>query len=117
MANTQAICNVFKLAQLSGSAPHNLSAAGDNLKGALYLASATYNKSTSAYNSSGECGASGSYVAGGLALTKQTPAMSGDTACWTPGANYQVTGFSATAFDALLVYNDTKAGKDAIAVY
>lgn len=118
MSNTQAVCNSFKLSQLTGGAgAHDLGASGNNIKGALYFASATYNKSTTAYNSSGEVAASGTYVATGLALTKAAPALSGDTACWTPGAAFQVTGFTAAAFDCLLVYNDTKAGKDSIAVY
>lgn len=119
MANTQAICNSFKLEQLKGDSTnaHDLTATGNNLKGALYFASATKDKTTTVYNTTGEVGASGSYVAGGLALTKATPAQSGDTACWTPGAAYQVTGFTCTAFDCLVAYNDTKAGKNAIAVY
>lgn len=122
MANTQQVCNSFKTELMQGI--HALGTtvvrAGtgkDTLKGALYFATATYNKSTTAYSATGEVGNSGSYAAGGITVTNATePTLSTDTACWTPSASLVATTFTAAAFDCVLIHNSTQSNK-AIAVY
>lgn len=122
MANTQSICNSFKSEALSGI--HALgttvvrgATTKDTVKAALYLASATVNKSTTAYNSSGEVSGA-NYTAGGVTVTNaNSPSLSGDTAVWTPSANIAYTNVTlGTAFDAVLLYNSSQSDK-AIAVY
>ena len=53
---------------------------GDTFKLALYDNNASFNASTTDYTSSNEVGNSGSYTAGGGALTNVTPTTSGTTA-------------------------------------
>jgi hypothetical protein len=122
MANTQAICNSFK-----DELMHGIHALGttvvragttkDTIKAALFLASATINKSTTAYSSTGEVTGT-NYTAGGVTVTNATePTLDSDTAVWTPSASIVYTTVTlATAFDAVLLYNSTQGDK-AIAVY
>lgn len=127
MANTQAMCTSFKGEVLVGL--HQLGSVTlvsrtsltapttDALKAALYLASATVNASTTAYSATNEVSGTG-YTAGGVAVTNATgPSTSGTTAIWTPSASFAWTTVTlATAFDAVLVYNDTQADR-AISVH
>lgn len=122
MANTQALCNTFKAEVMQGlhqfaaqtivSRGNLTTPAADTFKGALYFATATLGAGTTVYTATGEVGASGSYVAGGLIsgfATWNAPAVGTSqgittpTTSWTTGA-----GFTATAFDALLLYNATQ---------
>ena len=59
------------------------------------------------------------YVAGGVAVTTATaPTSTGTTAFFTPSASIVYTNVTlATAFDAVLIYNDTAAGKNAVSVH
>ena len=59
------------------------------------------------------------HTAGGVAVTNATaPTTSGTTAFWTPSASLVWTTVTlATAFDAVLIYNDTAAGKNAVSVH
>lgn len=123
MANTQAICTQFKVDILNGLHAFGTSVirAGttkDSFKAALYLVSATRNASDTVYSSTGEVSGSG-YSAGGIAVTNATvPAATGTTAFWTPSASLVYTTVTlATAFDAVLIYNDTSATDLAVAVY
>jgi hypothetical protein len=77
MAITQAICNSFKTEVLK--ALHDFTA-GTAYNLALYTSSASLDKTTTAYSATNEVGNSGSYAAGGGALTSITPVLSGDTA-------------------------------------
>ncbi len=129
-ANTQAVCTSFKREILVGE--HQLGTATlvsrtsltaptpDSLKAALFFVSATINAATTAYSTTGEVtNTSGTgYTAGGVAVTNaNAPATSGTTAYWTPSANFVWTALTVTtAFDAVLIYNDTQSDK-AIAVY
>jgi hypothetical protein len=64
---TNAIANSFKKELLEGK--HNFTAStGDKFKLALYTSSATLGKSTTAFTSTNQVTASGSYVSGGGAL-------------------------------------------------
>lgn len=123
MANTQAMCTSFKQDLLNGLHAFGASViraatTKDDFKAALFLASATLNATTAAYSSTGEVTGTG-YTAGGVAVTNATaPTTSGTTAFWTPSASLVWTTVTlATAFDAVLIYNDTAAGKNAVSVH
>jgi hypothetical protein len=122
MSNTTAMCTSFKQEVLCGI--HALgttvvrgATTKDTVKAAIYLASATYNASTTAYSTTGEVTGTG-YTAGGVTATNATePATSGTTAYWTPSAAFVWSTVTlSTAFDAVLVYNSTQSNK-AISVH
>lgn len=125
MANTQAICKTFRTDLLNGKHAFGASViraatTKDSFKAALYLASATMDSTATAYTATGEVSGSG-YTAAGIAVTNATdPANTGGTgivAFWTPSASLAFgTVTLATAFDAVLFYNDTAAGKNAVCV-
>lgn len=122
MANTQAICNSFKQELLQGihalgTTVIRAATTKDTFKAALYLATATYNKSTTAYSATGEVSGT-NYTAGGVTATNANePALDGDVAHWTPSASFAWTTVTlSTAFDACLVYNSTQSNK-AVAVF
>lgn len=117
MANTQAMCTSFKGELFVGH--HNFgvgvtrgATTADTFKAALYLASATYNASTTAYSATGEVSGT-NYTAGGVTITNATaPNTSGTTAFWTPSAAFSWSTVTlSTAFDAVLVYNSTQSNK------
>lgn len=127
MANTQSMCTSF-LSELMtathnfGTAPTRGSGAADTFKAALYLASATYDASTTAYSATGEVSGPG-YTAGGVTVTNATPPANTNTSAtagvgyWTPSASIVYTGVTlTTAFDAMLMYNSTQSDK-AVAVF
>lgn len=123
MANTQAVCTSFKQDLLNGLHAFGTSVVragtgADAFKAALYLASATINATTTAYSATGEVSGTG-YTAGGITVTNATaPTTSGTTAFWTPSAQLQWTGLTlGTAFDTVLIYNNTASGKNSVAVY
>ena len=79
MAITQAVCDSFKVELLEGE--HDFRASGgDQFKLALYNAAATLSNTTTAYTTTEEIDASGSYSAGGGNLTNTGAAGSGVTA-------------------------------------
>jgi hypothetical protein len=117
MANTQAMCTSFKGELLVGH--HNFgtgvvraATTADTFKAALYLASATVDATTTAYNASGEVSGTG-YTAGGVTVTFGTPpSTSGTTAFVTPSASISYSAVTlSTAFDAVLIYNSTQSNK------
>jgi len=112
MAISQAMCTSFKQEILQGV--HNFSTGGNTFKLALYTATATLGASTTAYATTNEVGDSGSYSAGGGALTNVTPTTSGTTA-FTDFADISFTTATITARGAL-IYNDTATGDPAVAV-
>ena len=126
-ANSQGICTSFKQELMLGAhqfgsvtivSRTSLTApTTDTFKAALYLASATYGASTTAYSATGEVGGT-NYTAGGVTVTNaNAPATSGTTAYWTPSANFVWTTVTlSTAFDAVLLYNSTQSNR-AVAVY
>ena len=79
---------------------------GDTFKLALYTSSWTGSKSTTNYDTTNEVGASGSYSAGGGALTSTTPTLSTDTAV-CDFADLSFTSATITARGAL-IYNSSK---------
>ena len=87
---------------------------GNSFKLALYDNSASFTAATTAYTVTNEVGNSGSYSAGGGALTNVTPTTSGTTA-FTDFADITFTSATITARGAL-IYNDTAAGDPAVVV-
>ena len=116
MANTQAMCTSFMGELLTGT--HNFTpSTGDAFKAALYLTSATYNASTTAYSSTGEVTGT-NYTAGGIAVTNANAPASTNasatagTAYWTPSASLSYSNVTlSTAFDAVLIYNSSKSNR------
>jgi hypothetical protein len=129
VANTQAIADTFRVELLKGSHAFGAQAANgtrtvttkDVFKAALYLASATVNRSTTAYSATNEVSGTG-YTAGGVTVTNaNAPDNSGGTgivAFWTPSASFAWTAVTlSTAFDAVLLYNSSSTGNLAVAVF
>ena len=107
------MCTSFKQEILQ--AVHNFTTStGSTFKLALYDNTATLNAATTACTTSGEVSDSGSYAAGGGALTNVTPTTSGTTAL-TEFADITVTSTTITARGAL-IYNDTAAGDPSVVV-
>tara|TARA_R110002073_G_scaffold59435_2_gene149865 strand:- start:258 stop:710 length:453 start_codon:yes stop_codon:yes gene_type:complete len=119
MAITQAMCTSFKTELMT--ATHNFATNGNAFKLALYAegsggkssTTATLGAATTAFTTTGEVASSGTYVTGGLALTKVAPTSSGTTA-FTDFADRSFTTATITAMGAL-IYNDTNGNK-AVAV-
>jgi hypothetical protein len=126
MANTQEMCNSFKWEILNGihalgpgtGVPARTVSTADVVKAALYVATATNNKSTTVYSSTNEVGNSGTYAAGGQTVTMATqPSLDTNTGIFTPSASLSWTGFtSSAAFDCVFFYNSSQSNK-AISVH
>jgi hypothetical protein len=107
------MCTSFKTQLMQ--AVHNFTAStGNTFKLALYDNSASFTAATTAYTATNEVPNSGSYVAGGGALTNVTPTSTGTTA-FTDFADLSFTSATITAFGAL-IYNDTAAGDPTVCV-
>ena len=122
MANTQSMCTSFMGELMTathnfGTAPTRGTSAADTFKGALYLASATLNASTTAYSATGEVSGTG-YSAGGVTVTNATApiatnsSITAGVAYWTPSASLTYTTVTlTTAFDCVLIYNSSQSNK------
>jgi hypothetical protein len=100
------MCTSFKQQLLEGV--HDFRASGgDTFKLALYTNSASFTAATVVYTSTNEVAASGSYAAGGGALTNIDPTSSGTTA-FTDFADLTFTNTTITARGAM-IYNTTPA--------
>lgn len=107
------MCTSFKVELLQGV--HNFTnGTGNTFKLALYDNNASFTAATTAYTSTNEVPNSGSYAAGGGALTNVTP-TSGGTTAFTDFADLSFTSATITAYGAL-IYNDTAAGDPAVCV-
>lgn len=107
------MCTSFKQELLTGT--HNFTAStGDTFKLALYDNNASFTASTTAYTTSNEVSASGTYSAGGGTLTNVTPTTSGTTA-FTDFADLSFTSATITARGAL-IYNDDDSGDASVIV-
>ena len=87
---------------------------GDVFKLALYTNTASFTAATTAYTATNEVANSGTYAAGGGALTNVTPTTSGTTAL-TDFADLSFTSATITARGAL-IYNSSAAGDPTVAV-
>ena len=85
----------------------------DVIKIALYTANANLNEDTTAYSSTNEVAATGTYALGGAQLTPITINTSGYTA-YVGFPNVSWT--AALTARCALIYNDTVVGKPSIAV-
>ena len=100
------MCSSFKQELLEGG--HNFkNSGGHTFKLAMYTNSASFNAATTAYTTSNEVSGSG-YTAGGAALTRVDPSLSGTTAL-TDFADLTFTSATVTARGAL-IYNTTTGG-------
>jgi len=122
VSNTQSMCTSF-LGELMtathnfGTSPIRGASTADTFKGALYLASATLNASTTAYSTTGEVTGI-NYTAGGVTVTNATAPSSTNSSTtagvgyWTPSASLTYTTVTlSTAFDTVLIYNSTQSNK------
>ena len=113
MAIAQAMCTSFKKELMLGT--HNFATNGNAFKLALFAegsggkssTTATLGAATTAFVTTGEVASSGTYVTGGLALTKVAPSSSGTTA-FTDFADRSFTTATITAMGAL-IYNSTNS--------
>ena len=114
MAITQAMCTSFK--QDLMDKVMDLGSGGDTIKIALYSSSADLGAGTTAYTTTGEItNTSGTaYTAGGYTLQNQVVSTDGTTA-YFDADDPEWTNASFTTAGAL-IYNDTVAGDNAIAV-
>ena len=122
MANTQSMCTSFMGELMTathnfGTAPTRATSAADTFKGALYLASATIDASTTVYSTTGEVTGTG-YSPGGVTVTNANPptatnaSTTAGVAYWTPSASLTYTSVTlTTAFDAVLIYNSSQSNK------
>jgi hypothetical protein len=107
------MCTSFKVELMR--AVHNFTTStGNTFKLALYDNTPSFTAATTAYTSSGEVSASGTYSAGGGALTNVTPTSSGTTA-FTDFADISFTSATITAYGAM-IYNDTAAGDPSVCI-
>jgi hypothetical protein len=107
------MCTSFKQELLVGT--HNFTTStGDVFKLALYTNSASFTAATTAYTATNEVANSGSYAAGGGALTNVTPTTSGTTAF----ADFDDLAFTSATITArgALIYNSSAAGDPTVAV-
>lgn len=101
------MCTSFKVELMR--AIHNFTATtGNTFKLALYTNSASFTAATTAYTTTNEVTASGSYSAGGGSLTNITPTSSGTTA-FTDFNDLSFTTATITARGAL-IYNSSATG-------
>lgn len=106
------MCTSFKVELMKGI--HNFSVGGNTFKLALYDNNAAFTAATTAYTSSNEVTASGSYVSGGGTLTNVDPTSSGTTA-FTDFNDISFTTATITAYGAM-IYNDTATGDPSVVI-
>jgi hypothetical protein len=110
MAIAQAMCTSFKEDLFQKEQDLD----SDTIKIALYTSSASLGAGTTAYTTSGEVASGNGYTTGGETLTNPVIGTSGTTA-YVDFDNPEWTSASFTTAGAL-IYNDTTAGNNAIAV-
>lgn len=116
MPNTQAMTTSFKREILTafhnfGTTVTRATTTADTFKAALYVTTGSLGAATTAYASASEVTGTG-YTAGGVTVTNTiAPTSSGTTAYWTP-ANITYTSVTlTTAFDSVLIYNNTQSNR------
>jgi|TARA_B100001248_G_C27270923_1_gene403048 hypothetical protein len=107
MAITQAVCDSFKKELLEGE--HDFrSSGGDQFKLALYGASASLSNTTTAYTTSQEVSASGTYSAGGGNLTSTGAGATNNTS-FIDFSDVSFTSASISAQAAVIYNSNTSA--------
>ena len=116
MAINQAVCATFKQQLLNGD--HDIT--NDTVNLALFTSSATLNANTTAYATTNEVGASGTYAAGGATLQSATVGLTktSDTAstAFVDFADLSFTSATISAQAALIYNRSSTATNAAIAV-
>ena len=107
------MCTSFKV-ELMKAVHDFTTGTGSTFKLALYDNTPSFTAATTAYTSSGEVGASGTYSAGGGTLTNVTPTSSGTTA-FTDFADLSFTSATITSYGAM-IYNDSAAGDPSVCI-
>ena len=123
MANTQGMCDSFKLELLEGyhnfgnTNPSRTANTPDTFKAALYYTTASIDHTATAYTTTGEVSGT-NYTAGGVSVTNGTyPQLFTTTATWTPSAALSWPALTiTTAFDTVLIYNSSQ-GNRAVSVH
>jgi hypothetical protein len=102
----------------TGIPAHTLATA-DTFKAALYTAASSLGTTTTSYTTATTQVTGTNYIAGGVTVTFGTaPSNTTTTAFLTPSASITYTNVTlSTSFDAMLLYNDTNSGKNAVAVF
>jgi hypothetical protein len=112
MAINQAVCASFKQQLLQGD--HDID--NDTINLALYTSSASLDGNTTAYTTSQEVGASGTYAAGGATLTGATVGLTATSAtastAFVDFANASFTSATISA-QAALIYNRSSSATNA----
>ena len=107
MAITQAVCDSFKKELLEGE--HDFrSSGGDQFKLALYGSSASLSNTTTAYTTSQEVSASGTYSAGGGNLTSTGAAATNNTS-FIDFSDIRFTSATISAQAAVIYNSNTSA--------
>jgi hypothetical protein len=115
MAITQCIPTSFKVDILSAQQNFSALSGGPNVfKIALYTSAATLNAATTAYTTTNEVVGT-NYTAGGATLSISTAPTSSGTTAYISFSNATWAASTITARGAL-IYNNTLAGKNAVAV-
>jgi len=116
MAINQAVCATFKQELLNGD--HDLT--NDTVNLALFTSSATLNANTTAYSTSNEVGASGTYAAGGATLQSATVGLTKTSVtastAFVDFADLSFTSATISAQAALIYNRSSTATNAAIAV-
>lgn len=107
------MCTSFK-SELMRAVHNFTTSTGNTFKLAMYDNSASFTAATTAYTATNEVAASGTYAAGGGALTNVTPTTSGTTA-YTDFADLSFTSATITAYGAM-IYNSSAAGNPSVVI-
>jgi len=99
--------------------PAHTAGVADTFKAALYTAASSLGTTTTSYTGAVTEVSGTNYTAGGVTVTFGTaPSNTTTTAFITPSASIVYTTVTlSTSFDAMLLYNNTNAGKNAVAVF
>ena len=110
------MCTSFKKELLTGT--HNFGTSGNTFRLALYSSGATLNATTTAYSTSFEVSASGTYSAGGAALTNGGTVGQPSAVGTTAFTDFSDVSFTTATIEArgALIYNDTATGNPSVAV-
>ena len=126
MANTQAMTTSFKVDLFNAvhafnatGIPAHTASTADVFKAALYTAASSLGAATTSYTGAVTEVSGTNYTAGGVTVTFGTaPSNTTTTAFLTPSASITYTNVTlSTSFDAMLLYNNTNSGKNAVAVF
>jgi hypothetical protein len=99
--------------------PAHTAATADVFKAALYTAASSLGTTTTSYTGAVTEVSGTGYTAGGVTVSFGTaPSNTTTTSFLTPSASIVYTTVTlSTSFDAMLLYNNTNSGKNAVAVF